>query len=632
MSSLLRPSHPRVLSLLWVLGLSSHGCGGARPDDGAEGDGTAASSTQGSTSTGATVPTGGGTFDPGTTDPGTTDPTTTAPVTATASSSGSDSDTGSSTGDPPCAQGTIVCDGEVAKVCDGAGGFESEETCPSDCAPDLGCVACVPGEGVCDGNVASKCDAEGSGWVDSFCDDVQGLTCDAGECVGACAPASLGASHLGCEFYSVVTPSAVQTAFTFAVAVSNLSAEDADVTITRGADPVVDILVPANSSEVIPLPWVLELKGISASQIVADGAYRIRSTRPVAVHQYTPLEYKKQGLQSAFNEASLLMPSNAYGTDTVAIARNTLNANPGVYVVVAREDGTTINVTPSATGGIIKAGGGIAADGTGMAVLDAGDVLQVMSGVGGGEPDMPDKADITGTRVASDKPVMVLGAHNCTYVPFDACCCDPLVELNLPTANLARDYLVTTPLVKAANQTPVVKARMVRIVATADATTLTYDPPQDGAPAALAKAGDFAELQTDENFKVSANFKIAVSEYLLSQEAGGGGAGDPAMTIAVPIEQYRSSYAFHAPTNYESNFVNIIAPTGAEVVLDGQPVADFQAIGATGFSVARVLLANDGDGDHTLTGDAPFGVQVYGYGQYVSYAYPGGLDLDVIPP
>jgi len=49
------------------------------------------------------------------------------------------------------------------------------------------------------------------------------------------------------------------------------------------------------------------------------------------------------------------------------------------------------------------------------------------------------------------------------------------------------------------------------------------------------------------------------------------------------------------------------------------------------FGVARVELSNAGDGDHVITGDQPFGVQVYGHGQYTSYWYPGGLDLTLIP-
>ncbi len=32
---------------------------------------------------------------------------------------------------------------------------------------------------------------------------------------------------------------------------------------------------------------------------------------------------------------------------------------------------------------------------------------------------------------------------------------------------------------------------------------------------------------------------------------------------------------------------------------------------------------------HTATGNQPFGIEVYGYGYFTSYMYPGGLDLGV---
>jgi len=42
-------------------------------------------------------------------------------------------------------------------------------------------------------------------------------------------------------------------------------------------------------------------------------------------------------------------------------------------------------------------------------------------------------------------------------------------------------------------------------------------------------------------------------------------------------------------------------------------------------------LSNTGTGNHSMSGTMPFGIQVYGYGQYTSYWYPGGLNLADIP-
>jgi hypothetical protein len=115
------------------------------------------------------------------------------------------------------------------------------------------------------------------------------------------------------------------------------------------------------------------------------------------------------------------------------------------------------------------------------------------------------------------------------------------------------------------------------------------------------------------------------------QDAGGG-TGDPAMTLAVPVEQFRTEYLFHAPTNYESNYVDVTAPVGATVMLDGAPLS-FAPIGTTGYALSRVYPLTAGpnnDGNHSIQGNMAFGITVYGYGQYTSYWYPGGLDLNTI--
>jgi hypothetical protein len=167
----------------------------------------------------------------------------------------------------------------------------------------------------------------------------------------------------------------------------------------------------------------------------------------------------------------------------------------------------------------------------------------------------------------------------------------------------------------------------VRFIATADNITLTYDPPQPGAPSVIPAAGGFVEIVgTSADFKVTSSDKIIVTQYMEGQQNVG--SGDPAMTLAVPLKQYRTSYLFHAPTNYESSFVNVTAPAGAQVTIDGAPVAGFSPIGGSGYSVARVSLSNAGNGTHSVDATVPVGIEVYGYGQYTSYWYPGGQNLE----
>ena len=51
------------------------------------------------------------------------------------------------------------------------------------------------------------------------------------------------------------------------------------------------------------------------------------------------------------------------------------------------------------------------------------------------------------------------------------------------------------------------------------------------------------------------------------------------------------------------------------------------AVGSTGYGVARVMISG---GAHAISGTAEFGIVVYGFGEFTSYMYPGGLDLEAI--
>jgi len=491
---------------------------------------------------------------------------------------------------------------------------------PNVCVPNLGCATCVPGKGSCNGDISTVCKFDGSGYTTTACDADQGVTCDAvsGQCQGACAPQVIGESYIGCDYYPTVTSNVVSDdPFHYAVSVSNTTANPANVKITQGAATIATQTVAPNSVAVITLPWVAALKSAQTTTLVSAGAYRLRSDQPVSVYQYNPLEYTLSGSFSYTNDASILLPVNAWTGNYRVTSRQTLSSGlPGFYAVTASEDGTTVVLTPPAAGGGVSPGAGVSAMGAGTVTMNRGDVLEVFSGDGG------NPGDLTGTLVAADKPVQIIGGHVCTYLPDPVCCCDHIEESVPPIETLGTEYIVTAPVITNA---PV--AEVVRFVATAANTTLTYDPPQPGAPALIAAAGDFVEIVgSSADFKVTASDKILVTQYMEGEQAVG--SGDPAMSVAVSIQQYRSDYLFHAPTNYDANFVNVTAPNGAAVTIDGVAVNGFVPIGNAGYSVARVPLSNAGSGTHAVLSPVPVGISVYGYGEYTSYWYPGGQNLN----
>jgi hypothetical protein len=245
--------------------------------------------------------------------------------------------------------------------------------------------------------------------------------------------------------------------------------------------------------------------------------------------------------------------------------------------------------------------------------------------------------------VKTGGPIEVFGGVDCTNMPANVQYCDHIEEIVLPVETLRNDYLVVRPQNDYA--TP---QQFVKIVGTVDGTTLTYDPAIAGAPAAL-NAGQSSFFQATVDFHVTASQPIAVGQFMESQNNFGStcfnsqdnslNCGDPSESVAVATAQFRTSYQFIAPPTYNENYVSVIAPNGATVTVNGtaytQSSANSRAIGsASNFWTNPVRLCGGGaaacsstSGVETASGTAPFGIEVYGYGAYTSYMYPGGLNL-----
>ncbi len=549
----------------------------------------------------------------------TTTDDTTMSVDPTETTTGDMTEPGTSTGEMPCPAGEVECDGEIAKVCDGLGGYSEETVCTGVCAPGLGCLECTPGDRQCEGNAAMVCNEAGTGWeLHETCDDLLALVCnpEIGLCDGQCAVENLQKSYIGCDYYPTITlqhDSYNGGTKIFAAIIANTTGAAAQITVTRGAQQITQIEVPSGSVQHVLLPWVPELtKGVGPSKLTVDGAYRLRSNRPVTVYQYNLL-YADDS-----NDASLLLPVNAWTGDYVVASFPHADSNnyPGFYAVVAREDDTVVKLTPSATGTKVQAGAGVAADGTGEVVLNADDVLQVVTASGG---------DLTGTTISANRKVQVIAGHKCSRVPGGVDACDHLEEAMFPIQALSQQYVVVSP-VQSPNDN-MDHAQLVRFIASADDTTLVFTPDQ-GVETYLAKAGDFIEIpETTAKFAVSADKKILVAQYMHGQAAGYG-QQDPSMMLAVATDQYRKDYLFQAPTSWEANYVDVILKSGTTVQVDGQAVGGFIKIAGTDYSLARVALSNDGSGIHSLTASDGVGISVYGVQNFGSYWVVGGLELE----
>jgi len=573
---------------------------------------------------------------------------------------GTDARTGVSRGVLLCLLAVVGCD------CGDDGGSDKLDDASTGSVPD-GAVSsvdsggvtkppeCTPGAQTCSGGLATYCRSDGT-LARYECDPVQGLTCTPTGCRGACDLSEVESSYIGCDYYPTVTLNPVFSAFSFAVAVSNTSTQSTHVTITRGSTVVHDANVAPNQLQTFNLPWVPELKGGDLvcttppargdSRLVAGGAYRVRTDKPVTVYQFSPLEYQLDPapatcpsiksqcefsqVEECFsysNDASLLLPATALTGNYTVLTYPSQSEGSGFIAVTGTEDNTQVEVFGA---GVFAAGGGVDAAGKGKVRLDRGGVLELVSGPEG---------DISGTRIRADKPVQVLAGHSCARVPNPQFgYCDHLEEVVFPEDTLGKKYIVTTPMF-ADGTTP--SSYMLRIAGIANDTHVRFDPAFRD-PVTL-RAGEFTESSiggvavggdNPPNLLIESDKPILIATYMVGQQAQPfpmSTVGDPSLSTAVPVEQYRESYLFTAPITYSVNLVTVVAKRGASVRVDGRviPAADFVPVGVGEYGVANVPLDNK-TAVHSVTADQEVGLTVYGYGQFTSYMYPGGADLERI--
>lgn len=529
-----------------------------------------------------------------------------------------------------------------------------------DAGPVTGQPCEVPAVQTCAEGVATVCRSDHTLEV-AECDPMQGSTCNPDGCVGPCAPFAMRPSYQGCDYYPTVTMNPVWSMFTFAVSVSATSAsETTSVTITRGDAVVTSTTLAPGEVRVIGLPWVPELKGPDflapgtntpeegPTRLVRDGAYRLRTDHPIVAYQLSALEYTlgaisdtcpgvghPGGCNSYSNDASLLLPANALGTDYTIVAWPSGGAAPSIAAITATADATQVYVEEGAS---IRPGDGIDASG-GLVVLDRGDVLELVAEPGipamgfGGSPTYG--GDLTAVRVRATAPVQVVGGNGCANVPEAGTgFCDHVEELVLPTSTLGTEYVVGAlePPPDATSRAYVL--RVVRPATDAGLDPTVHFEPSIHADVTLTASAPILEVTTTEaDVHVTADHPISVAQYMqgsasLDSSAGPEAPGDPSQSQAVPVRQFRSDYDFFASSTYDVGWVMLLAHAGASITVDGSavPSSRFRPAGGD-WVVASVPLDATSEVHHAAS-DQPFGIVVYGYGIATSYLYPGGLDLD----
>ncbi len=603
-----------------------------------------------------------------------------------------------------CRLGDERCVGTVHETCVPDGEFLAVER--EDCgargqvcvAPPIGasadwpwCVACEPGIGRCEGEAALRCRDDGSGWEEATeCDVAAGLVCRNGTCVDACEQALLERSNLGCEYWAVdldnvsIDAGEDAAAQQFAVTISNPFDVEVAVEVFRSdaawSEPAREVLVerislaareiailPLDQREVDGTPehshgW----QGRSSGSALSAAAYRIRTSHPVVAYQLNPLA--NVGVFS--NDASLLLPTSALDERYVVIGwpqtvadtddpETDMGDDYRSFVTVVGTQDSVVTITPSTSALPVPQLGG--------EPIEARRPLEVALGpyeVLNLETDGL-LSDLTGTVIEASAPVAVFSGSEAADVPAVArradrfCCADHLEEQLLPTSALGTRYAgVRTPSRTAAVRAAggdvavVVESEWFRVVAVDPGEThVTTTLPAPDDRFVLEGVGAHATIRAEEDFVLESDRRVAFGQFVGSQETTGIPAGlpggDPAFVAVPPMSQWRSDYVVLAPSGYAFDFLVIVAPQSASVLLGGAPLPDTcerSALGDSDDDVLRCQLSfpeirtpnprrppeihpgSQGDGARRIESDIEIGVLLYGFDEFVSYAYAGGTE------
>lgn len=555
----------------------------------------------------------------------------------------------------------------MQRYCSPSGTAWIEDVCPGNAACEdgrCGTPECNEGLTRCvDTTQLEVCNAAGA-WVGGeYCP--RGTECFNGECQELCELNKKISSYIGCEYWSVDLDNyedALSKPHAIVVANVNPTIDaqitlwegESDVQLTHGPSGAFDRTIPPNDARIFEIPTGYDHSG---TRIYKNKAIRVTSNVPVIAYQFNPLN----NLNVYSNDGTLLLPTNSVGTEYYGMSWPFRGGQATIrgFLTVVNSSNTPnrVRLTPSAE---VVAGPDIPKIVAGeerVFDLNPGDSLNIStSGVEltaaresgclvdsiGPPANVSPCPDITGTHIVAEHPITVFGGHQCANVVQGVDRCDHIESILLPVSTWGTRYVGTKFSPRATSATP--EPEVWRVMAAEDNTQVQTDPPLDGVHGRTLDAGEWRQFEATEPFLLGANKPVLVAQYMVGSNWVGiprlcnqgidafnpTGIGDPAMAVGVPTDQFRTEYLVLTPQDYDEDYLNVIARPGQRVTLDGVaiPEDEWTPVGASGAWVVAVLSVQDGF--HRLDSDHPFGLVSYGYDCHVSYAYPGGLNVEEI--
>lgn len=358
---------------------------------------------------------------------------------------------------------------------------------------------------------------------------------------------------------------------------------------------------------------------LTLGEIEPEQAIHITSTMPITVYGLNR--------RSQTTDTFLGYPVEVLGTEYMIMSYLTFDEKLlSIFAIVATEDNTTVEITPSAITTDMKP-----PHKPFVITMNKGDVYQCA-----GRFRYRDKqhSDLTGSIVRANKKIAVFGGHQCANVPsIKISACNHLVEQMPPINSWGKHFYLGKLKMKS--------QYTYRVLASQDSTSVFCDT----SLIAVLMKGQFLQNEATEHIQITANKPVLVAQY--SPGSSIDNVGDPMMLLVSPTQQFLKKYRFATPVNGNwHHLINVFVPTSAinSFRVNGKPVNKdvFEKLGVSRFSTASIRLPY---GSHTVECSTPFGLYSYGFGfgegedGFDAYGNIGGQSfveyipaLDTLPP
>ena len=242
-------------------------------------------------------------------------------------------------------------------------------------------------------------------------------------------------------------------------------------------------------------------------------------------------------------------------------------------------------------------------------------------------------ADVTGTRIVSDKPLTVISGHEAGSVPNDGTL-EPMAQQIPPTQLWGQRFMIVPLLGHTLGQ-------IIKVLSSADNTEVSYNCYKFSNRTFLA-AGDVHELFVpfDDYCYIEANSSVLVGQLPYSPK--GNSDGDTTMILVASVDQYSNNFTFWTLNKTNGNakithYINIIVPmqyysNGTDVIYDDSTIeSEWKPIlNIRNETVGYGYRAEVSEGQHQVSHTDPAGrlsIMVYGFTTGHAYGYTTGIQF-----